>query len=340
MRRMILGALVLLLTAATVRAAQEQTGVLQGRAVDSSGAVLPGVTVTVSGPTILGGVRVRRRPPTRARTGFPRFRSASTRCPSSSPVSRPQVYKDIRVQAGATFSVDAQLGVGTVQETVTVSGASPIIDTAATNVSFTYTKELMNTIPNARDVWAMVSQAPGMTTTVLNVGGTNTGNQTQFRAHGTDPRQNTFILAGANVTDNSGTGGSQFYYDIDSFDEMQIEMNSHGADVQSPGVILNMVPRSGTNLFRGTGSLYYGNDHVQSDNVDDELRGRGVDRASNLKSYFDGGFDLGGPILTRQGLVLGRLPLSGDRALRHRHAQRRRHVPDRPDVPLVSHGER
>ena len=149
-----------------------------------------------------------------------------------------------------------------------MSGAAPIIDTAATDVSFTYTKELMNTIPNARDVWAMVSQAPGMTTTVINVGGTNTGNQTQFRAHGTDPRQNTFILAGANVTDNSGTGGSQFYYDIDSFDEMQIEMNSHGADVQSPGVILNMVPRSGTNLFRGTGSLYYGNDRVQADNVD------------------------------------------------------------------------
>ena len=145
-----------------------------------------------------------------------------------------KVYENIRVQTGVTFSLDAQLGVAAVQETVTVSGASPIIDSAATSVSFTYTKELMNTIPNARDVWAMVSQAPGMTTTVINVGGTNTGNQTQFRAHGTDPRQNTFILGGANVTDNSGTGGSQFYYDIDSFDEMQIEMNSHGADVQTP----------------------------------------------------------------------------------------------------------
>ena len=296
MRRMILGALVLLLTAATVRAAQEQTGVLQGRAVDSSGAMLPGVTVTVSGPTILGGVRSA----TTSDQGTYRIPAIPIGLYTVSfelSGFQTAVYKDIRVQAGATFSVDAQLGVGAVQETVTVSGASPIIDTAATNVSFTYTKELMNTIPNARDVWAMVSQAPGMTTTVINVGGTNTGNQAQFRAHGTDPRQNTFILAGANVTDNSGTGGSQFYYDIDSFDEMQIEMNSHGADVQTPGVILNMVPRSGTNLFRGTGSIYYGNDTIQADNVDDDLRARGVDRASNLKSYFDGGFDLGGPIL-------------------------------------------
>jgi hypothetical protein len=296
MRSRILAALMVLLTAATVRAAQEQTGVLQGRAVDSSGGLLPGVTVSVTGPTILGGVRSA----TTSDQGTYRIPAIPIGVYTVSfelAGFQTAVFKDIRVQAGATFTVDGQLSVGAVQETVTVSGASPVIDTAATNVSFTYTKELMSTIPNARDVWAMVSQAPGMTTTVINVGGTNTGNQTQFRAHGTDPRQNTFILAGANVTDNSGTGGSQFYYDIDSFDEMQIEMNSHGADVQSPGVILNMVPRSGTNLVRGTGSVYYGNDKVQSNNVDADLRARGVDRASNLRSYFDGGFDLGGPIL-------------------------------------------
>src|SRR4029453_18832751 len=225
MRRTILAALVVLLTAAAGRAAQEQTGVLQGRAVDSSGALLPGVTVTVSGPTILGGMRST----TTSDQGAYRIPAIPIGLYTVSfelSGFQTAVFKDIRVQAGATFTVDGQLGVGAVQETVTVSGASPVIDTAATNVSFTYTKELMSTIPNARDVWAMVSQAPGMTTTVINVGGTNTGNQAQFRAHGTDPRQNTFILAGANVTDNSGTGGSQFYYDIDSFDERQIQINS------------------------------------------------------------------------------------------------------------------
>ncbi|MCA1585123.1 MAG: TonB-dependent receptor [Acidobacteria bacterium] len=296
MGRMIVAVAVVLATAGAAWA-QEQTGVLQGRAVDGSGAALPGVTVTVTGPTLLGGSRST----TTSELGayrVPLLPIGLYTVTFELTGFQTKVYENIRVQTGVTFSLDAQLGVAALQETVTVSGASPIIDSAATNVSFTYTKELMNTIPNARDVWAMVSQAPGMTTSALNVGGTNTGNQVQFRAHGTDPRQNTFILAGANVTDNSGTGGSQFYYDIDSFDEMQIEMNSHGADVQTPGIILNMVPRSGTNLFRGSGSLYYGDDRIQSDNVDDDLRGRGVDRASNLKSYFDGGVDIGGPILT------------------------------------------
>ena len=296
MGRMIVALAVALATAGAAWA-QEQTGVLQGRATDTSGAALPGVTVTVAGPTILGGSRVSATTETGAYR-VPTIPIGLYTVTFELAGFQTKVYEGIRVLAGVTFTLDAQLGVAAVQETVTVSGAAPIIDSAATTVSFTYTKELMNTIPNARDVWAMVSQAPGMTTANLNVGGTNTGNQTQFRAHGTDPRQNTFVLGGANVTDNSGTGGSQFYYDIDSFDEMQIEMNSHGADVQTPGVVLNMVPRSGTNLFRGSGSLFYGNDSVQADNVDDELRARGVDRASNLKSYFDGGFDLGGPILT------------------------------------------
>jgi hypothetical protein len=296
MGRIIVAVIVAVATAGAAWA-QEQTGVLQGRAVDSSGAALPGVTVTVAGPTILGGSRTT----TTSELGayrVPLIPIGLYTVTFELAGFQTKVYENIRVQTGVTFSLDAQLAVASVEERVTVSGASPIIDSAATNVSFTYTKELMNTIPNARDVWAMVSQAPGMTTTVVNVGGTNTGNQSQFRAHGTDPRQNTFILAGANVTDNSGTGGSQFYYDIDSFDEMQIEMNSHGADVQTPGIILNMVPRAGTNLFRGSGSLYYGDDRIQADNVDAELRARGVDRASNLKSYFDGGVDIGGPILT------------------------------------------
>lgn len=296
MQRLIVTLALALVTSSTAMA-QEQSGVLQGRASDGSGGALPGVTVTISGPTILGGSRST----TTSEQGLYRLPAIPIGLYQVSfdlTGFQTKVFEGIRVQAGVTFTLDGQLGVATVQETVTVSGASPIIDSAATSVSFTYTKELMNTIPNARDVWAMVSQAPGMTTANLNVGGTNTGNQTQFRAHGTDPRQNTFILGGANVTDNSGTGGSQFYYDVDSFDEMQIEMNSHAADIQTPGVLINMVPRAGTNALRGSGSVFFGNDSIQADNVDDALRARGVNRASNLQSYFDGGVDLGGPIVS------------------------------------------
>lgn len=283
------------LAAAATAAAQQQTGTILGRVTDSSGAALPGVTVTLAGPTILGGsatavtsdVGAYRLPNVPAGTYTLTFELAGFQT---------TVFEGIRAQAGTSFTVDAQLGVGTVQESVTVSGAAPIIETGATDVSFTFTKELMETIPNARDVWAMVSQAPGMTMATQNVGGTNTGNQSEFRAHGSDPRQNVFLLNGVNVTDNTGNGGSQLYYDVDSFEEVQIEMNSHSAEVQTPGIVLNMVPKSGTNDVHGTGTIYYANDGVQADNVDGDLRSRGVDRASNLHDFLDTGFDVGGPI--------------------------------------------
>ena len=208
-----------------------------------------------------------------------------------------KAYSDVRIQAATTFTLDATLGVGGLAETITVSGASPIIETAATDVSFTFTKDLMETVPNARDAWAMVAQAPGVTTSTVNVGGTQTGNQVTFRGHGVDPRQNTYILNGANVTDTPATAASQFFFDVDSFEEMQVEINSHSAEVQTPGMLLNIIPKSGTNAIAGSGSLYYGDDRIQSDNVDEALRALGVNRASNLHQYLDTGFDIGGPIV-------------------------------------------
>jgi hypothetical protein len=275
---------------------QEQTGTLQGKVADESGALLPGVTVTVSGPTIIGGTMT-------AVTGT----SGTFRLPNI-PIGTYTVtfelagfgskaYDGVRVQAGTTYTLDASLGVAAVAETITVSGESPIIETAATDVGFTFTRELMETVPNARDAWAMVAQTPGVTTSTVNVGGTQTGNQVAFRGHGVDPRQNTYILNGANVTDNTNNGASQFFFDVDSFEEMQVEINSHSAEVQTPGMVLNIVPKSGTNTVSGTGSIYYSDDNIQSDNVDDDLRALGVNRASNLHQYLDSGFDIGGPLI-------------------------------------------
>lgn len=277
-------------------AAQEQTGALQGRATDSSGGILPGVTVTLSGTAILGGSRVA----VTSENGtyrFPNLPVGTYRVGFELAGFGGRVHEAVRVLAATTYTLDAKMEVASVAESVTVSGASPVIDTAATDVGFTFTKEIMTTIPNARDVWAMVAQTPGVTTSNVNVGGTQTGNQVSFRGHGVDPRQNTYILNGANVTDNTNNGASQFFFDVDSFEEMKVEINAHSAEVQTPGMLLNIIPKSGANRVSGTVSAYYGNDGIQADNVDEALRARGVNRASNLHKYFDGGFDLGGPIL-------------------------------------------
>lgn len=297
MKRVVLsGAVLWLLSTVVPAAAQEQSGALQGKVTDASGGVLPGVTITVSGPTLLGS----------AKSGVTNESGAYRLV--NIPIGvysvtfdlsgfGTKVYPDIRVQAGTTYTIDAQLAPAAIKETVTVTGEAPIIDTGETKVAFTFTQELMSTVPNARDPWAMMTQAPGVVTSSINVGGTQTGNQPAFSGHGADSRQATYLLNGANVTDNTNNGGSQFYFDVDSFDEMQVEVNSHSAEVQTPGILLNIVPKSGTNNLHGTVSAYFGNDSVQSDNVDDNLRTRGVNRASNLHRYVDGGFDVGGPLI-------------------------------------------
>lgn len=271
--------------------------------------MLPGASVTVASPALLGGARVV------VTTG-----TGSYRIPNI-PVGRykvtfelsgfnTKIYEGLRIQANTTFTIDVELGVAGVQESVTVSGHSPMIESAATDVGFTVTSDLMDAVPNGRDLWAVVSQVPGLTMsagvgTGVNVGGTQTGNQLLFRGHGADSRQNVYLLNGADVTGPSAAGSSQFYFDVDSFEELRVEINSHSAEIQSPGIVVSVVPKSGTNQWKGSVNLNYGDDRVQSSNVDDTLRGLGVDRASNLHQYFDTGFELGGPLVKNKLFVWG-----------------------------------
>jgi hypothetical protein len=294
-RALVIAGLLFCLAVPSLSRAQETTGALEGRVTDSSGGVLPGVSVILAGPSLIEGSRTTvtldngtyRLPNLPVGTYTLRFELQG--------FGR-KTYETVRVQAGLTFKLNAELAVAGIEESVTVVGESPILETAAAETSFTFTKELMSTVPNARDVWAIVAQTPGVSTNTVNVGGTQTGNQLSFRGHGVDPRQNTYVLDGANITDSQNNGSSQFYLDVDSFEEMQLAVSSHSAEVQTPGMLVNIVPKTGTNAFRGGASFYYTNESLQGDNVDDALRARGVNRASNLNKYIDGGADFGGPI--------------------------------------------
>ena len=294
MRNLLLGIGFLLVGSASL--AQEQTGALQGRVTDASGGVLPGAAVTIAGPSILGGSR------TVVTTAAGSYRLANIP-PGVYQVSfaisgfGEQRFEGVRISTDTTFTLNAELTVASIEETVTVTGEAPVIETQATDVAFNFTEEVMENVPNARDPWAMISQVPGVTTNRINVGGTETGNQLAFRGHGVFPGQNIYVLNGANVTDNQSNGGSQFYFDVDSFEEMQVEVSSHSAEVQTPGMVMNIVPKSGSNNLGGSASLYFGNEGMQSDNVDEGLRALGVDRASNLNQYLDLGGEVGGPII-------------------------------------------
>src|SRR5918999_5360536 len=168
-------AIPLLLVSAAIASAQEFRGRINGVITDNTGAVLPGVTVTASSPAMIQPqVQVTGEDGTYRFIALnPGVYALTYELPGFATVKR----EGIRVVINQTLTVDQQLAVATLQETVTVTGESPVVDTSTTTVGTNFTKELLTEIPNARDIWAAMAQAPGLQMTAFDVGGSRTGTQ-------------------------------------------------------------------------------------------------------------------------------------------------------------------
>src|SRR5690606_10328290 len=184
-----------------------------------------------------------------------------------------------------------------VQETVTVSGMSPVVDTRSTTEKTTFDLEAMQSIPSARDPWVMLERTPSIAMDRINVGGSQSGQQSNYIARGNGTGNNKWSLDGVDITDMSATGASPLYYDFDMLQEMQVVTGGADASQQTGGVGINFVSRSGTNVFRGSGRLYNTNERFQADNVTDELRAQGAGSGNPIQNINDYGFEIGGPIL-------------------------------------------
>ncbi len=258
---------VTLLSIAAPTFAQEFRGRINGTVTDNTGAVLPGVTVTASSPALIqpqvqvtggdGGFRFLALPPG--------VYSIDFELTGFNSVKR----QDVRVIINQTLTVDMQLQVATLQETVTVTGASPIVDTSTTAMGTNFTKELLTEIPNARDVWAAMSQAPGIQMTAFDVGGSNTGNQSGFRSYGFDT-QNQTRVEGIDTTE--GTAANAGYFDFGSFEEFQVGGAGADAGAFAGGAVLSISVKSGGDRFTGTWYSDFISDGAVADNVPDNLR--------------------------------------------------------------------
>jgi len=167
-----LAALALVLSAASAWA-QSQTGEIFGKVTDTSGAVLPGVTVTLTGPSLL-------QPQTAitSETGsfqFPRLEVGTYNVKFELAGFKTVIKEGIQVTVGFSANVSTPLGVSAVQETVTVTGESPIIDTKNTGTKQTFTLDALQSIPSARDPWVILQQTAGIAMDRENIGGNMSG---------------------------------------------------------------------------------------------------------------------------------------------------------------------
>jgi Carboxypeptidase regulatory-like domain len=288
-----------------VASAQQQTGEIFGKVTDTSGAVLPGVTVTLTSPVLLQPLTA-----VTSDTGtyqFPRLSVGTYSVKFDLTGFKTVVNQDIFVTVGFSAQVNAQLGISTVQETITVTGESPIVDTRNTGTKQTFTNELLQSIPSARDPWVILQQTTGIAMDRENVGGNMSGQQSNYVSRGGSPFNNKWAVDGIDITDMAATGASPTYYDFDAFEEMTI--NTGGVDVtqQTGGVGINLVTKSGSDRFKGSGRYYETDQKFESQNITDAQRNQGASSGNPIQNIKDYGFELGGPLKKGRAWIWGAL---------------------------------
>src|SRR5471032_2440154 len=272
------------------------TGAVNGWVTDASDAPMPGVTVTISGPALMG-----------VRTSITDERGAY-RIPAIPSGDYKLTYElagfgtalrePIQVAIGFTAMVSVKLGVAALQETVTVSGQSPVVDASATRIQTNYTAERLNSIPNARDIWAIMAASPGVRQAVVDVGGASAGSQSQFVTYGTRA-QNQPMIEGMLMSQIGSAGGSvTFYYDYGSFQEVSVNAAGNSADMAMPGVQFQFISKSGGNDFHGSGLMNYENENIQGTDIDAAQLAQGVASTTDnrLHQFYDRNVDAGGPL--------------------------------------------
>ncbi len=294
-------AFVALATAVPVSA--QTTGEIYGKVTDASGSVLPGVVITVASPVLL-------QPQTAVTTATGTYRVPSL------PIGvysvrfelagfRTVVREGLRLEIGLNAQINQALEISAVEEAISVTAETPLVDVKDTSRTTRFTQEALQSIPSARDPWVILEQSAGVAMDRQNVGGSMSGQQSNFVARGAAMSQQKWNLDGVDITDMSATGGSPVYYDFDAFEEMQISTGGADVTMQSPGVGVNLVTKSGTDKLKGSARYYLTDKKFQSFNVSDELRTQGASTGNPILNIKDYGMEVGGPIKRGRAWIWG-----------------------------------
>lgn len=297
MRRTSVAALVgaLLLSSASAAWAQ-QASAIAGIVKDTSGAVLPGVTVEASSPALIEKVRAV------VTDGEGRYNIVGLRpgtytvtfaLPGFSSLKR----EDVELTAGFTATVNADLQVGSVTETLTVSGESPLVDVANVRTQNVVSKQLLDVLPNGNKTMNMImTLTPGMTmgaNSVVDV----TGSRADFGSfHGKTGTKSQFD--GMGIQNLVLAGSTGYIVNGSTVEEMVVQTSGISAESTADGAVANYIPKEGSNTFSGSLFSLYTNDSLQSNNMTDTLRARGLPEGNLNKvlRVYDMGLTLGGPI--------------------------------------------
>ena len=281
-----------LLLVASAALAQSQSGAIVGKVMAQDGSALPGVSITLTGIGAPQTFITNQQGEYRFLGLHPGSYRVSAELSGFSTVNRA-----VEVTLAQNAEIDLRL-VPAAAETITVTAATPVIDRRDAGTGATIDNIEMEQVPTARDPWVVLQSVPGVLVDRVNVGGNESGQQSYFVGKGVERHQTEWNLDGVVVTDMAATGTSGFYYDFDSFDEIQVQTGGADPSVRTPGVQLTMVTKRGSNDFRGSGRWFWTDKSLQSDaTVPDEAKSYFAEGGNSIDHIDDYGIEAGGPLL-------------------------------------------
>ena len=291
--RFVVVALAFVCLAAWPSVARAQSAIA-GVVKDTSGAVLPGVTVEVASDALIEKTR------SATTDGQGQYKIVDLRpgiyvvtftLPGFSSVKR----DGLELPSNFTATVNADLKVGALEETVNVSGQSPVVDVQTAVQQVVMSRQVLDAVPTGRSIPSLGAMLPGARLALPDVGGTSGMQNRDLTVHGSDGRDTTFQVDGMTLNGIEGDGSVQSYFNEMMFEEISYQTSAINAEVSAGGVRANMIPKDGGNALKGTAFFSGANKSFQSDNSAD-ARKAGLAAPDALNKVWDFNIAEGGPI--------------------------------------------
>src|SRR3954463_14161775 len=291
-RRLFL-ALVCVIVLPAVARAQSAIG---GTVKDTSGAVLPGVTVEVASDVLIEKTK------TVSTDGEGKYQIVDL---------RPGVYvitfslqgfntfkrEGLELPSNFTATINADLKVGALEESVTVSGSSPVVDVQSNQKTQVLSRDVLDAVPTGKTIQGLGQLIVGVTLSSPDVGGSSAMQQVYFAVHGGGASGAIVTVDGLLTNGNMADGAVMAYHNEAMIQEAVYQTSGGTAETITGGITMNLVPKDGGNRFAGAMKYAKSPKQWQGDNLSSDLRGLGVSSVDRIDNFYEVNIEQGGPIV-------------------------------------------